>query len=396
MAIARRVEFVPYRPKTILNKGKRADHWFWARYSAYPYKGCMHGCEFCYCREEKYYPYDDADLAVRDDFAYRIQVKENAPELLRRALGRVPVDLVMTGDYQPAERKFQVSRKMLQVCCELGFPVSVLERSPLVLRDLDLLRQINERTTAVVFFSIIYTPDSAHRATLRKLERLAPPPEKRFAAMEQLAKAGILTGTCMMPILPALCDDDANLQSVVRWTAEHGGSFVIAAGLTLADQQREYFFGVLRQRLPALLERYRDLYPEGSYGPVKGNWRETALRLRELCERYGISDRMPRPTIPGDKRALNKRVVEALANQVYAMELDSAPGQRIWAYRKAAWAIEDTPQDLGLIYRTMGRKGLESIENVGPKMAQVVEDLLSAAPILRQAQEPASSEWWPP
>jgi DNA repair photolyase len=369
--MTRRAEFVPYRPKTILNKGKRADHWFWTRYSAYPYKGCMHGCEFCYCREEKYYPYDDPR-----DFAYRIQPKENAPDLLRRALSRAEVDLVGTGDYQPAERKFGLSRKMLEVCLELGFPVFVLERSPLILRDLDLLEAINERAVAAVAFSIISTPDSQGYETVRQMERLAPPPEKRFAAMERIARAGILVGTCMMPILPQLCDDDGNLGNVVRWTADHGGQFVIASGLTLSDQQREYFFGVLEERFPDLLEPYRALYPEGSYGAVRGNWREMALRLRELSEQHGISDRMPRPIIPGDKRTLNKRVVEALAGQIYSMELQGVSKRRVWAYRKAAWAIEDTPQDLGLIYRAMGRKGLESIENVGHKMAGVVEGLL--------------------
>ena len=85
---------------------------------------------------------------------------------------------------------------------------------------------------------------------------------------------------------------------------------------------------------------------------------------------------MPRPIIPGDKPTLNKRVVEALARQIYSMELHGASKQRLWAYRRAAWAIEDTPQELGLIYRAMGRKGLESIENVGPKMAGVVEELI--------------------
>ncbi len=319
----------------------------------------------------KYYPYEHPA-----DFAFRIQPKENAPDLLRRALGRSPVDLVATGDYQPAERKFQLSRRMLEVCLELGFPVSILERSPLVLRDLDLIRDINDRATAVVFFSIISTPDSAHYQIVRRMERLAPPLEKRFAAMEQLSRAGILTGTCMMPILPGLCDDDANLQHVVKWTAEHGGQFVMAGGLTLADQQRDFFFGVLRDRFPDLLEPYQALYPPTSYGPVRGDWKPIALRLRELCEQYGISDRMPRPIIPGDKRTLNKLIVEALANQTYYMELNSEPQHRVWAYRKAAWAIEDTPQDLGLIYRQMGAKGLESIGNVGPKLAQVVEGLI--------------------
>jgi hypothetical protein len=210
------------------------------------------------------------------------------------------------------------------------------------------------------------------------MERLAPPAEKRFAAMEQIARAGILAGTCMMPILPDPCDDDANLQYVVKWTAEHGGKFVLAGGLTMADQQRDYFLGALAERFPDLLEPYRSLYPPGSYGPVRSKWPATALRLRELCQQYGISDRMPRPIIPGDKRTLNKRVVEALANRLYYMELNGEPSQRLWAYRKAAWAIEDTEQDLGLIHRTMGRKGLESIQNVGPKLALEIEQMIKA------------------
>jgi DNA repair photolyase len=381
--MARRTVFLPYRPRTILNKGKRADHWFWSRYSAYPYKGCQHGCHFCYCRERKFCPHDDPA-----DFSYVIQVKENAPELLRRALSRLPVDLVMTGDYQPVEKKLEVSRRMLEVCLELGFPVSVLERSPLVLRDLDLLRDINQRAPSVVFFSIIYTPDSGQRDRLRQMENLAPPPEKRFAAMEQVARAGMLTGTCMMPILSGLCDTEENLESVVRWTAEHGGKFVLAGGLTLADQQRDYFFGVLRDRYPDLVPLYERLYPPGSYGAVRsGNPHAIGRRVRELCRQYGISDRMPRPIIPSDKRALNKCVVEALADQCYWMELDNAPGQRVWAYRKAAWAIEDLEQDVRLVYRQMGRKGLERIENVGPRLAEVVEGLLKELSVSREGCE---------
>jgi hypothetical protein len=222
-------------------------------------------------------------------------------------------------------------------------------------------------------------PDSPGHGRVRQLERLAPPVEKRFAAMEQLTRAGILTGTCMMPILPRLCDDDANLQYVVKWTAEHGGQFVLAGGLTMADQQRDFFLGVLDARFPDLAGHYRSLYPKGSYGPARSNWKQIALRLKELCEQYGISDLMPRPIIPGDKRTLNKPVVEALANEPYYMELNGEPSRRVWAYRKAAWAIEYTPQDLGLIYRQMGVKGLECIDNLGPKMAGIIEDLIQGS-----------------
>jgi DNA repair photolyase len=360
----RRVTFQPYRTKSVLNQ----------RYSAYPYLGCQHGCEFCYCREEKYYPYEDVE-----DFAFQIKIKENAPQLLRRGLSRAPVDLIAVGDYQPAERRFRLSRRMLEVCYELGFPVFLLERSPLVLDDFDLIRSIAERGAAAVAFSIISTPDSPGYDRVRQMERRAPAAVRRFDAMERFAEAGILTGTCFMPILPDLCDDEATLENVVRWTADHGGQFVLAGGLTLSDQQRDYFFGVLAGRFPDLLDRYRALFPPGSYGATGGRWNQIARRVRMLCQHYGLSDRMPRPIIPGDKRTLNKRVVESLVNQLYALELEGAPSYRQWAYRKAAWSIEDLEQDLGLVYRVMGRKGLESIENVGPKLAQVVERFLIEA-----------------
>ena len=86
---------------------------------------------------------------------------------------------------------------------------------------------------------------------------------------------------------------------------------------------------------------------------------------------------MRRPIIRADRRALNKRVVEALAYQVYVMELSDVLNHRLWAYRKAAWAIEDTPQNLSLIYRQLGRKSLHDIENVGSRLAEVVKNLLN-------------------
>lgn len=194
--VRRRTEFALYRAKSILNKGKRADHWFWTRYSAYPYKGCQHRCVFCYCREKRYCPFEDLG-----DFGYVVKVKENAPELLRRALGRAPVDMIATGDYQPAEKKFQVSRRMLEVCLDFGFPVSILERSPLVLRDLDLLREVNVRAPSVVSFSVISAPGSPAYERVREMENLAPKMERRYAAMEEVAKAGILTGISSATVL---------------------------------------------------------------------------------------------------------------------------------------------------------------------------------------------------
>jgi DNA repair photolyase len=271
----------------------------------------------------------------------------------------------------------------------LGFPVFVLTRSPLILRDLDLLQDINQRARAVVAFSIISAPGAPGHDKVRQIERLAPTAARRFAAMEQVARAGIQTGTCFMPILPGLCDDDATLRSVTQWTADHGGRFVLASGLTLADQQRAFFFAVLRQRYPDLLPLYQRLYAPGSYTAEGWSWPNVGRRIRRFCQEAGIADRIPRPIINGDKRALNKKVVESLANEVYTLELEGAPAQRIWAYRKAAWAIEDVEQDVGLVYRTMGLRGLRSIENVGPSMAHTVERLITAG-----SGEPVGNRSW--
>jgi DNA repair photolyase len=366
--MGRRTVFISYQPKTILNRAKRADHWFWSRYSAYPYIGCQHGCAFCYCRERRYSPYDDPR-----DFAYQIKIKENAPELLERALRRVPADVVFTGDYQPAERKFGISRRMLEVCRDLAFPVFVLERSPLVVRDLGLLREIHERAGAIMAFSIISAGDAPGAERVRRIENLAPAAEKRFAAMEKFAAAGITTGTCAMPLLPELCDDEATLELLVRQTREHGGQFVLAGGLTLADQQRDFFMGVLHGELPDMAARYEELYTPGSYGPRPDAWRPIARRVRELCTQFGLRDRVPRPVIPGDKRALNKRLVEWLANEAYTLDL-AGDTRGMWEYRKAAWAIEDLPQDVGLVRRTLGVRGLAGVPGIGEKMAGRVEE----------------------
>ena len=367
----RKATFVPYNARTILNKHQRPDFWFWTRYTAYPYIGCQHGCHFCYCREQKYAPYNDIE-----DFPYVIKVKQNAPALLHKALSKLPRDVVGVGDYQPAERKFEISRRMLEVCLTLQFPVFILERSPLILRDLDLLVEINNVAHVSVLFSVIHTAHSPHAQRISRLERLAPPPEKRFEAMRQIASRGIQCGVSFMPILPQFCDTPDNIRSVIQHTRDNGGSFVLAAPLTLADQQKDYFLRYLQEHEPKLHPAYQALYPDGSYGLASPAWLKTARLVRETCQQVGIADRMPRPILPGDKRTLNKRTVEFLAERLYSMELEHASQSEMWLYRKAAWAIEDTRQDIGLIYRQMGLKGLESIQHVGPQFARLLETII--------------------
>lgn len=369
--MVRKTTFIPYKTRTILNKHKRSDHWFWTRYTSYPYIGCQHGCEFCYCRETKYAPYEDIG-----DFPYVIKIKENAPALLRKELAKLPRDVVAVGDYQPAEKKFEISRRMLEVCLELGFPVFILERSALILRDLDLLEEINKKTHGSVLFSIIHTSGSPHAEKIDEIERLAPKPEERFKAMKKIASKGIQTGVSFMPILPELCDSKENLELVVKQTVDHGGQFILGAPLTLADKQKAYFLSYLQKYDPSLHTSYLRRYPEKSYGPAENFWIRIGNQLRELCQKYGIPDRMPRPIFPGEKRALNKHIVEILADRLYTMELENAPDHKMWPVRRAAWSVEDLEQDIGLVYKQMGLKGLESIQHIGPSIGKMIERII--------------------
>ncbi|MGD9130985.1 MAG: radical SAM protein [Candidatus Bathyarchaeota archaeon] len=357
------VQYISYKPKKILNSHKHADSWFWDKYSAHPYIGCEYGCEYCYNRESKYSPYSNPD-----DYSKIIKIKENAPELLRKELSKVPKDIVIVGDYQPIEEKTELSRKMLQVCLDNKFPVSLLEKSPLVLRDIDLIEEINKTSWSSVTFSIITTKDDETR---RLFEPGAPPTSSRFRAIKEFSDRGILTGVAFMPILPFIYDSDENLEAVVKATAEHGGKFVLAGGLTLASTQREWYYKVLAEHYPELTPKYQRLYGD-NYGPECSYAGEIGKKVSRLCQKYGIEDRMPR-YVPDGPLAVNRQMSERLQNMVYRMELDCASKYRIWAYRKAAWTLEELTESVAEIYAKKGRKGLETLKGIGKSLSEEIE-----------------------
>lgn len=361
------VTHIPYQAKKILNAYKHVDGgWFWIKYSAYPYIGCQFGCEFCYEREPKYLPYTNPD-----DFDKVIKVKLNAAELLKKELSKVPVDVLSTGDYQPTEKKFRISRQLLEVALEKKSPVFILDRSPLVTIDLDLIKAINKETFAVVLFSTSYADNQAAK---NAFEPKSPAVKLRFRAMEKIASEGILTGTCFMPVLPFVADSSSDLEAVVKMTADHGGSFVLAAGLTLSGHQKERYLNVIAAKYPDLVPRYHNLY-KGAYGPPGSYWGQIAVKVRELCHKHGIKDRMPR-WIPPGTLGINKRVAELLFLKVYELELAGENTSKIWAYRKAAWTVDELDQSIKEIYTSQGIPGLLALSGVGKGIANEIESIL--------------------
>ena len=359
-------EFREYRPRKIVNVHKHVDGpWFWGKYSAHPYIGCRSGCEFCYSRGSRYLGRRDPDT-----FDTLIQVKINAVELLRRELPRLKREVIASGDWQqPAEDRYCLSRGMLEVVHDLGFPLYIVERSPLLTRDLDLLVDINRRSWVGVTFSL----SSLDPALKRAFEPRSPGVKRRLQAMRKLADAGILVGTSLMPVFPFVGDDEAHLKDVVRATRDHGGSFVLGGALTMDGIQAERSLAVARRLDAALEARWRELYNweaggKPSYGPPRAYNARLGLLVRELCARHGLLDRMPRYVAPGPL-AVNKLIAERLFLKTYDLELEQAADYRIWAYRKAAWTVDGWPESVAELHAVRGEAGLRELPGIGKSLA---------------------------
>jgi DNA repair photolyase len=360
-----KLQFQEYRVRKIVNVHKHVDGpWFWGKYTAHPYVGCRSGCEFCYERGSRY-------LGLRDPgtFDTLIQVKINAVERLRDELSRLDRDVISVGDWQqPAEDRYQLSRGMLEIVRDLDFPLFIVERSPLLVRDLDLLTEINRQSWVGVLFSISNLDPDLKRA----FEPRSPGVKRRLQAMEQLAEAGILVGTSMMPVIPFLGDDERRLDDLICATKDHGGICVLAGGLTMDGVQAERTLDAARRLDPALEASWRRMYrwePGGkpAYGPPGDYNARIGLTVRELCARHGLLDRMPRYIAPGPL-AINKRIAERLFLKTYDLELDQAQDYRIWAYRKAAWTVDELAESIAEVYRAQGEAGLRDLPAIGKSL----------------------------
>jgi len=360
------LEFQEYRAKKILNVHKHVDGpWFWGKYTAHPYVGCRSGCEFCYSRGSRYLGKCDPDT-----FDTLIQVKVNAVELLRGELFGQEQEIISIGDWQqPAEERYGLSCGMLEVVRDFEFPLFIVERSPLLTRDLDLLVEINQQAWVGVAYSI----SSLDPALKRAFEPRSPGVRRRLRAMEKLASAGIQVGTALMPVLPFVGDDEPRLEDMIRATKDHGGTFVMGGGLTMDGVQAERTLEAFQRFDPALTPRLRKLYGweedgEPNYSPPGAYSARLGLLIRELCERHDLLDRMPRYVAPGPL-AVNKRVAERLFLRTYDLELEQAKNYRIWAYRKAAWTVDEWPESVAEIYEARGETGLRELPNIGKSIA---------------------------
>lgn len=257
------------------------------KWSLNPYRGCVHGCHYCFAR--RYNAYRDLDPG--NDFSGLVFVKTNVVDVLREELSlrswscETVAMGTATDPYQPIEGKYRLSRGCLEAMAERRTPVRIVTKGTLVLRDVDVLADMASRAGASVCFSITTLDDDLWK----ELEPGTPPPQKRLQVMERLVQAGVSAGVLLAPIVPGMTDDQESLRAVVEAAAGHGACFLGAQILHLKPGTKEHFMGYLEQEHPRLYFAYQRLYP-ANFAPTRFQ-REIQGRVADLKDAYGLVER---------------------------------------------------------------------------------------------------------
>jgi DNA repair photolyase len=228
------------------------------RWSLNPYRGCLHGCHYCYARAT--HPY--LGLNADEDFVTKIVVKSNMPEVLRHELRkpswtreRVAIGTA-TDAYQPCEGRFRLTRQCLEALRDVDTPVSIVTKSTLILRDQDLLTELAQGPGATVYFTITTLDPELWRL----IEPGTPPPLKRLQVLQRLHEAGVTSGVFLAPILPGITDTVESLDAVAAAAQAHGATAFGSSVLRLAPMVKEHFLGFVAETFPDLLPRYERAY----------------------------------------------------------------------------------------------------------------------------------------
>lgn|GEM_PF-106501 len=252
--------------KSILLKRKHIDSWFLTRYGMNLYRGCSHDCSYCDGRAEGYY--------VEGDFAKDIQVKINAPELLRRALDprrkRKPLKRTymsigggVSDSYQPLEKKLKLTRQCLEVIKDFSWPVYILTKSNLIERDLDLFKEIQKEYPVLISMSFSTIGDDIAKI----FEPGCTPPSQRLKTLKLFHDNGIPVGVFLMPVIPGVTDKKDKIFNSMKAFKDAGVEFVLFGGMTLKDgRQKDHYYNVIRNYDESLIDGYNTVYPGHDYG----------------------------------------------------------------------------------------------------------------------------------
>jgi DNA repair photolyase len=280
--------------RTIITRNNSPDVGF--DYTVNCYRGCIHGCTYCFSRPTHEY----LGYGAGTDFDRKIVVKVNAPKLLRKELlkpswkGDEIVFSFTSDPYIPMEAHYKLTRQCLEVCAEFHQPIGIITKSAMIRRDIDVLKELSRNAKLGVFFTIPFVDVEAARA----VEPFAPLPEARFHAMSDLADAGISVGIGIAPVIPGLSSD---IPTLLKRAKEAGAQYAFINMLRLPGSVAPYFEERLREKLPTKAERILSRIREARDGKMnssvfgermrgKGQYWEATERLFKIhCQRLGFN-----------------------------------------------------------------------------------------------------------
>jgi len=279
------VEYFTLPTKSLLNRcvSKRQMPFTW---TINPYRGCEFGCRYCYAR----YTHEFMEMRDGMEFEQKIYVKQRAAELLRHELRRVKAHESIalgtaTDPYQPAERRYEVTRAILEEFTrQRAFELGIVTKSNMVTRDLDLLKEVAKSNRLSVHITIT----TLNIDLARILEPRAPRPDLRMDAVRTLAQAGLRVGISCSPVVPGITDSTADLEDVIREAAGSGADYVFANPLFLKPCSAAVFIPFLEQNFPRLAENYRQRYQDHAFLPPAYGKRLSQL-VGRLKEKYKLT-----------------------------------------------------------------------------------------------------------
>jgi DNA repair photolyase len=271
------------KAKTLLSSKKDGiDEYFGIRFTMNLYRGCQFGCIYCDSRSTVYGIENFSDMLI----------KENALELLEKELrSKRRKGTIGTGSmndpYMPVEKKMELTRGALKLIKKFRFPVHIITKGDLVIRDIDLLKEIGK-----VYSAVSFTITASDDALAKQIEPQAPSTAKRFNAIKSLSDEGIYTGIVLTPILPFITDTKENIEEIVVKAKESGAQYILCwMGMTMREGQREYFYNELDKRFPGLKEKYIKRYRNNYSCPVPAH-NELNKTFIEVCRREKMETRM--------------------------------------------------------------------------------------------------------
>ena len=288
------MEFIP--AKTIVSGFAEGNSWFGSNYNMNIYKGCCHGCIYCDSRSECY-RVEDFDT---------VRAKENALATIERELkSKRRTGIVGTGamsdPYNPFEKEFKLTKGALELIDRYRFGIAIATKSDLITRDSGLLKSISAHSPVLAKLTITTADDDL----CKKIEPNAPPSSARFAAVKKLTDAGIFAGVLLMPVLPFIEDTAENIAGIVKLAHENGAKFIYPAfGVTLRQNQRDWFYQKLDESFPGMKAKYIKQFGD-AYECRSPNAQTLWKTFQSECEQYGIIYKMP-DIIEGYKSGYNE------------------------------------------------------------------------------------------